>query len=62
MVVGDFNDEPSDRSVVDHLRASNDLDRVIGKTNDIDGFKKETGDYRAQDVFLFNAGFIARFS
>lgn len=55
MVVGDFNDEPSDRSVVDHLRASNDLDRVIGKTNDIDGFKKETGDYRAQDVFLFNA-------
>jgi endonuclease/exonuclease/phosphatase family metal-dependent hydrolase len=55
MVMGDFNDEPSDRSVVDHLRASNDLDRVIGRTNDIDGFKKETADYRAQEVFLFNA-------
>jgi len=55
MVVGDFNDEPGDRSVVDHLRASNDLDRVIGKTNDIDGFKTETADYRAQEVFLFNA-------
>jgi len=55
MVVGDFNDEPGDRSVVDHLRASNDLDRVTGKTNDIDGFKKETAHYRAQDVFLFNA-------
>ncbi|MFQ5799995.1 MAG: hypothetical protein ACE5H0_15065 [Bacteroidota bacterium] len=55
IVVGDFNDDPSDRSVVDHLRASNDLDRVIGKTNDIDGFEKETADYRVEDVFLFNA-------
>lgn len=54
MIVGDFNDEPGDRSVIDHLRASNNLDRVIGKTNDIDGFKTETADYRAQDVFLFN--------
>jgi len=55
MVVGDFNDEPGDRSVVDHLRASNDLDRVIGKTNDIDGFESETADYRGQEVFVFNA-------
>lgn len=55
MVVGDLNDEPSDRSVVDHLRASNDLDRVVGETNDIDGFKRETADYRGQEVFLFNA-------
>lgn len=55
MVVGDFNDEPSDRSVVDHLRASNDLDRVVGETNDIDGFESETAKYRAQEVFLFNA-------
>ena len=54
-IAGDFNDEPGDRSVVDHLRASNDLDRVLGKTNDIDGFEKETADYRAQEVFLFNA-------
>jgi len=55
MIVGDFNDEPSDRSVVDHLKASNELDRVKGETNDIDGFKPETGDYRSQDVFLYNA-------
>lgn len=55
MVMGDFNDEPSDRSVVDHLKASNDLDRVVGPTNDIDGFEEETADYRGQDVFLFNA-------
>lgn len=54
MVMGDLNDEPSDRSVVDHLRASNDLDRVIGRTNDIDGFRSETADYRGQEVFLFN--------
>jgi len=55
MVVGDFNDKPSDRSVVDHLRASNDLDRVVGKTNGIDGFESETAKYRVQEVFLFNA-------
>ena len=55
LVVGDLNDEPADRSVVDHLRAGNDLDRVTGPTNDIDGFESETADYRAQDVFLFNA-------
>jgi endonuclease/exonuclease/phosphatase family metal-dependent hydrolase len=55
MVVGDFNDEPTDRSVVEHLHASSELDRVIGNTNDIDAFRKQTADYRAQEVFLFNA-------
>lgn len=55
MVVGDLNDEPGDRSVVDHLKASNDLDRVIGKTNELKSFEPQTGDYRARDVFLFNA-------
>jgi endonuclease/exonuclease/phosphatase family metal-dependent hydrolase len=54
MVVGDFNDEPYDRSVLEHLKASRELERVLGETNDIDAFKKETADYRAQDVFLFN--------
>jgi endonuclease/exonuclease/phosphatase family metal-dependent hydrolase len=54
LVVGDFNDEPPDRSVVAHLKASRELDRVIGETNDIGAFKKETADYRAQEVFLFN--------
>ena len=55
LVVGDFNDEPHDRSLIDHLKAGNDLDRVTGATNDIDGFKAEVADYRQQDVFLFNA-------
>ncbi len=55
LVVGDFNDEPGDRGPVDHLRASHDLDHVQGVTNDIGGFKNETADYRAQDVFLYNA-------
>lgn len=55
MLLGDFNDEPGDRSVVDHLQAGHDLDRVIGETNDIDGFESETGEYRGSDTFLFNA-------
>lgn len=55
LLLGDFNDEPGDRSVVDHLQAGHDLDRVIGETNDIDGFDAETGDYRGSDTFLFNA-------
>lgn len=55
IVMGDFNDEPSDRSVVEHLMASRELDRVIGDTNDIDRIEKECADYRAQEVFLFNA-------
>jgi len=54
IVVGDLNDEPGDRSVVDHLRASNGLDRVIGRTNDIDDFETDTAASRAQEVFLFN--------
>lgn len=54
MVIGDFNDEPGDTSVVSHLKASRELDRVTGETNDIDRFKEETADYRAQDAFLYN--------
>ncbi|MFC7081197.1 endonuclease/exonuclease/phosphatase family protein [Halorussus caseinilyticus] len=54
LVVGDFNDEPGDRSVTEHLKASSERDRVVGETNDIDGFRDETADYRGQDVFLYN--------
>ena len=54
IILGDFNDQPSDRSVVDHLRGSSEPDRVKGGTNDIDSFRGNTADYRAQDVFLFN--------
>lgn len=55
IVTGDFNDEPVERSVVEHLKATNEIDRVIGTTNNIDGFESETGRYRGQEVFLYNA-------
>ncbi|HEX9628077.1 MAG TPA: hypothetical protein VGA00_14145 [Acidiferrobacterales bacterium] len=54
LVLGDFNDEPADRSVVDHLNAARDLTRVIGVLNGIDRFDRETADYRARPVFLYN--------
>ena len=54
LLLGDFNDEPFDGSVVDHLQASSELDRVIGATNDIDGFRAQTADYRESDAFLYN--------
>lgn len=55
LVCGDFNDEPADRSVVEHLKASRERDRVVGETNDLDRFAPEVADYRARDVFVFNA-------
>ena len=41
IVLGDFNDEPGERSVIDHLRASKERERVIGATNDINRFKDQ---------------------
>jgi endonuclease/exonuclease/phosphatase family metal-dependent hydrolase len=55
LLLGDFNDEPFDTALVEHLQASSELDRVTGPTNDIDGFKQETADYRGDDTFLYNA-------
>jgi hypothetical protein len=54
LLVGDFNDEPSDSALVDHLQASSELDRVTGPTNDVDGFRAETADYRETNAFLYN--------
>jgi Endonuclease/Exonuclease/phosphatase family len=54
LLMGDFNDEPSDSALVDHLQASSELDRVTGPTNDIDGFRAETADYRETNAFLYN--------
>jgi endonuclease/exonuclease/phosphatase family metal-dependent hydrolase len=54
LLLGDFNDEPFDGSVVHHLQASSELDRVTGATNDIDGFRAQTADYRESDTFLYN--------
>lgn len=54
LAVGDFNDEPFDRSVLDHLCASRDIERVAGDLNQIKKFKKETGEYLQSDIFLYN--------
>lgn len=54
LVVGDFNDQPFDRSLVEHLKASKDLGFVTGTRNDIGAFSKEVADYRERDVFLYN--------
>jgi endonuclease/exonuclease/phosphatase family metal-dependent hydrolase len=37
LIMGDLNDEPADRSLVEHLQASSELDRVTGPTNAIRG-------------------------
>jgi hypothetical protein len=55
LLMGDFNDEPFDVSVTDHLQASSELDRVIGPTNDIDRFEADAATYRNGDTFLYNA-------
>jgi hypothetical protein len=49
LVMGDFNDEPFDRSVISHLQASSEQDRVIGPTNDIDRFEHDVSRYRSDD-------------
>jgi hypothetical protein len=54
LLMGDFNDEPFDNAVVDHLQASSELDRVVGPGNTIDRFDKETADYRGDNAFLYN--------
>lgn len=54
LLIGDFNDEPFDRSLVSHLQASSEQDRVAGPTNDINGFEKEPADYTSADIFLYN--------
>jgi hypothetical protein len=53
LIMGDFNDEPGDRSVIHHLQASSERDRVAGPTNDIDRFI-DGSRYRGDDTFLYN--------
>ena len=55
LLLGDFNDEPFDIAVIDHLQASSEIDRVTGPTNEIKSFAKETADCRGDDTFLYNA-------
>lgn len=55
LVLGDFNDEPSDRSLVEHLQASSEVDRVLGPTNEIRDFEKEVATYRSGNTWLYNA-------
>ncbi|HEY3010803.1 MAG TPA: endonuclease/exonuclease/phosphatase family protein [Micromonosporaceae bacterium] len=54
LLMGDFNDEPLDRSVVNNLQASSERDRVAGPTNDIDGFATEPAAYTGANTFLYN--------
>jgi endonuclease/exonuclease/phosphatase family metal-dependent hydrolase len=55
LIMGDLNDEPGDRSLVEHLQSSSELDRVTGPTNEIKGFAAEAIGYRGDDCFLYNA-------
>ena len=55
LIMGDLNDEPSDRSLTEHLQASSELDRVTGATNAVKEFKTEAIDYRGDDCFVYNA-------
>jgi Endonuclease/Exonuclease/phosphatase family len=55
LIMGDFNDEPSDASVVGHLQASSELDRVVGPANQITKFATEVATYRGDDTWLYNA-------
>jgi endonuclease/exonuclease/phosphatase family metal-dependent hydrolase len=55
LIMGDLNDEPADRSLVEHLQASSELDRVTGPTNAIKAFEAEAIKYRGDDTFLYNA-------
>jgi hypothetical protein len=54
LLMGDFNDEPFDRSVLTHLQTSSELDRVVGPTNDIDQLPAEPATYRGGDNWLYN--------
>ncbi len=56
LILGDFNDEPSDASLIGHLQASSELDRVVGATNQITRFETEVATYRGDDTWLYNAG------
>jgi len=56
LIMGDLNDEPADRSLVEHLQASSERDRVAGPTNAITAFRAEAADYRGDDTFLYNPG------
>jgi hypothetical protein len=55
LILGDFNDEPSDASVAGHLQASSELDRVVGATNQITKFEAQVATYRGDDTWLYNA-------
>lgn len=54
LLMGDFNDEPLDRSLVGHLQASSERDRVAGPTNDIDAFATEPASYTGANIFMYN--------
>lgn len=55
LVMGDLNDEPSSRSILDYLRAARDLDRIEEDLRKPAASEKiATADYLKRKVFLFN--------
>jgi hypothetical protein len=56
LIMGDLNDEPPDRSLVEYLQTSSERDRVVGPTNAIKAFRADVIDYRGDDCFLYNTG------
>jgi hypothetical protein len=55
LILGEFNDEPSDAGVIGHLQASSELDRVVGATNQTTKLEAEVAAYRGDDTWLYNA-------
>jgi predicted extracellular nuclease len=59
ILMGDFNDEPFDRSIMDYLQSSKDLDHLeegFGKSGN--SFKPEIKNYLAREAYLFNCMWV----
>lgn len=55
LLMGDFNDEPFNRSVLNYLQASKDLDHVEEEIKGSGGRAPEVRPYLGKNAYLFNA-------
>lgn len=55
LLMGDFNDEPFSRSVLNYLQASKDLDHVEEEIKGSGGHAPEVKPYLGKNAYLFNA-------
>ena len=55
LLMGDFNDEPFSRSVLNYLQASKDLDHVEEEIKGSGGHPPEVKAYLGKNAYLFNA-------